>query len=265
MSDQYTKGEGELSPRVIHTPINTAKADKSAFTQSNLSEEYQKTDGKLDPSLFVIVSGGEEREKDYFMFFQNKTTHFPRIEIEFISEDATGITGLDVNNLVKRALEIKKLKEESKGDDILDSINLVTDVDHFYSQIKNNISICEEENLNLVISNPCFEVWLYYTYFSDKPDYNLPDNPLKISSGFKTYLGEKVKGGVNPHKDALEIEKAIKHSENNYEEDEHQIPKLFSTQMHLLASKLFDLSREEIIEYKKIAEERKLKYLNKGK
>lgn len=264
MANDYTKPDGNSPLREnIPTKLPELRIAKDSFSKRDIPLGYQKLEGKLDPSLFVIVSGGEKREKDYFSFFENTST-FPRIKIEYISKNVDGREGLDVDELVPISIRIKKEKEESKGNDIIDSINIVTDVDHFYSQILRNIPICEAEKINLVISNPCFEIWLYYTYFRTKPDYEIPENKLKISSGFKTYLNKKIKGGVKPKQAPFDLENAIANSKSNYSIDENKIPGIFSTQMHILGEKLYALTKEEI-QRKKIAEEKRVKtFLSKN-
>ncbi len=242
MKNLYSKkaGNRELNSKRKRTKSNVKKISKDNVLLTDPS--YQKKDGKLSPSLFIIVSGGEKREKNYFDYFKNNSKKFPRIKIKFFCKNENGETGLDVNKLVKEAIRIKKEKDETKADDIMDSINLVTDLDHFYPQLIENIPICEKENLNLYISNPCFEIWLYYSYFQEKPsDFNIPESKTKISKHFKTFLGNKKEGGIDPRKAPMEISNAIKNSEKNYKECNYKIPKLFSTKLHILAKELYKL------------------------
>lgn len=259
MANHYSKAEGdkELKAPLVE-PVMPLLS--TTIHIEDLPDEYQKKDGTFDPSLFIVVSGGTVREKDYFSFFQSNSFKFPRIKIEFISRDDNGNEGLDVDKLVEVSLQIKKQKEESKDSDIIDSISLVTDVDHFYSQIARNLEICKINNLQLIISNPCFELWLYYTHFNTIPDYVIPSDSLRISSGFKTYLNEKKRGGVDPRKAPLKIEDAINNSKLNYEEEERRIPKIFSTQMHILAARIFELTKDDLRIYLKNEELRILSF-----
>ncbi len=248
MKKTYAKDEGK---RDLMPALNQPQQiiDSTNRYEKSIAPEYTKKEGTLDPSLFIIVSGGEEREKDYFNFFRGSKYSFPRLQMEFVSANAKGISGLNVDDLVALALEIKAEKDQSKSDDLLDSIFVVTDVDHFYNELRRNIPICKQNSLQLIISNPCFELWLYYAYYSDLPtDFVIPANFLKISSQFKTYLGNKHKGGVDPRKAPLEIAHGIENSRRNYQEDANGIPKLFSTQMHFLAQKLHTLSSKELFE-----------------
>ncbi len=256
----YEKSSGKKELRQVKKPELKNKVEDAHNFNFNVSEAYQKKEGTLDPSLFIIVSGGEKREKDYFCFFEKRNKNFPRIRIEFIAKDDKGIGGLDVNKLVEVAFKVKAEKEKSKSNDILDSINVVTDLDHFYTQIKANLEKCQKHNINLIISNPCFEIWLYYSYYEDIPDFEIPENELKISSEFKTYLGNKHKGGIDPRKAPLEIENAIKNSQKNFKLDANNIPKPFSTQMHILATEMYKLTAKEIKTEKQKFAQKKIKY-----
>lgn len=260
MSTSYLKYQGKKELRDAVSSEEGISAPVGKIDKDVANSYKKEEDGALDPSLFIIISGGEVRERDYFSFFKNNTYSFPRIVVEFISKNAKQIGGLDVDKLVELALVLKVEKENSKADDILDSINIVTDVDHFYSQLETNIPICVENDLNLIISNPCFELWLYYSYYDDLPDFEIPDDKLKISAQFKTYLGEKHKGGVDPRKAPFELTNAIQNSVSNFFIDKNGIPEMFSTQMHLLASKLLELTHEDIVKLQEIKRKERSMY-----
>ncbi|WP_372756155.1 RloB family protein [Labilibaculum sp.] len=268
MTDHYSKQEGKRELKAPIPKYPTDKIKQSELEEKTIPSSYTKEDGFLDPSLFVIVSGGEVREKDYFDFFQRKYKElnrpiFPKLRIKFIAENSEGQGGLDVTDLVDAAIDVKKHLDESKDVDLIDSINLVTDVDEFYDQIIERYSDCQENHLNLVISNPCFELWLYYSYFAEKPDYIVPEDVSKISGGFKTYLGEKKAGGVDPRKAPFEIAKAINNSKGNFSKDANDIPNLFSTNMHELAEKLDELIFFDLEIYKKKMAAEREKFMNK--
>ena len=44
----------------------------------------------------------------------------------------------------------------------------------------------------------------------------------------------------------MKLKMLCKNSNQNYFEDDNKIPKLFSTQMHFLAEKLFELTKSDI-------------------
>ena len=51
---------------------------------------------------------------------------------------------------------------------------------------------------------------------------------------------------MNPKKALFDIKSAIDHAEKHYEKDDNGIPKLFSTNMFVLASQLLPLIDEEL-------------------
>ena len=198
---------------------------------------YKKEEGVFLPiSFFVIVSGGEIREKNYFHKIRNKDK-YRRIKIEFITDP----TQLNPDGMLETAL-CKQERYESSHTDTPDKIFIVSDVDHFYNDLLRIKPECEKADISLIINNPCFEIWLYYGKINSKPiDFVIPDDKLKISQLFKTYLGTKVTGGVNPIKAIYDISVAIKNAKDNYKEDTKSIPKLFSTNMFLLAEDIMPL------------------------
>jgi hypothetical protein len=66
--------------------IETKAENTAVVSIKDAGNNYKKEEGVLQPkSFFVIVSGGERREKDYF-FFISKQDRFGRIKIEFVAD-----------------------------------------------------------------------------------------------------------------------------------------------------------------------------------
>ncbi len=131
-----------------------------------------------------------------------------------------------------------------------DELYMLCDLDHYRLQL---IDLIKTKNKDwaLIISNPCFEIWLYYGKIQERPDKNpnvfqCPTKENKISQAFKKYLGEQVEGGVDPRKAILDIGTAIVNAEQHYEEDSDQIPTLYSTSMFKLAQRLLEIIRPEL-------------------
>jgi hypothetical protein len=222
--------------------------EPSVVSIKDAGPQYRKDAGKLLPkSFFVIVSGGEKTERSYFKIISNHDK-FRQIKIEFIADPQK----LNPDGL----LETAKYKQEhyrTSQEDEPDKIFIVSDVDHFMSELLRIKPKCKKYGIHLIISNSCFEVWLYYGKFSDKPaDFNIPDDSRKISQSFKTYLGAKVKGGLNPGKAIFNIFVNIQNAAINYQEDKNGIPELFSTNMFMLAEALLPFIQEELQNYKNI-------------
>jgi hypothetical protein len=221
----------------------TAKDAKlSVALVKDAGRNYRKEDGKLLPkSFFVIVSGGEKTERNYFKMISNHDK-FQRIKIEFIADPQQ----LNPDGLLETA-KYKQKNYQSSQENEPDKIFIVSDVDHFMNELLRIKPECEKLNIQLIISNSCFEVWLYYGKFKNKPDdFKIPEDYLKISQSFKTYLGNKVKGGLDARKAILDISTNIQNAEINCHEDNNGIPLLFSTNMFILAKALLPFIHEEI-------------------
>ncbi len=233
---QKENPEKELSPIITREKAPNSGNNGKANILGN-SIYYKSKAEKLPQAFFVIYAGGEVREKDYFQLIQNNKSVFSKFKIEFKPQanfDKGGRPSI-IQFAKDKTLEYK----ESANEENPDKYFLLTDVDHFEDYLPEMKQMCIENDIELIISNSCFEVWLYYAEKSDRcEEFVVPENKLKISSAFKTWAGSKVKGGLNPKKAIYKIEDNIKHAEINYLEREDGIPTLFSTQMFRLAKEM---------------------------
>lgn len=249
-SNLYKKKSGtrqllsvEKVAKIKETPI--------VSISDNVPSGYTKPDGVLSAALIIIVSGGRKREPLYFELIETaKPKSFPRIKLitVFDSEDQPN-GGLSPIKMYEEAKKVKNNLKTIQG--INDEIYLVCDVDDFADELLEILPKCKNSQFTLIISNSCFEVWLYYGKFEERPDlkhekFNCPSNKSEISQAFKTYLGEQVKGGVNPKKALFDIEYACENAKKHYSEDENGIPLLYSTNMFLLAERLIELISPEL-------------------
>jgi hypothetical protein len=234
-------------------PISKARQQKTIAGENtklisikDAGENYRKEEGVRIPFTFlVIISGGEVREKAYFTIISNQDK-FQRIKIEFIANPTIDKGKGNPDKL----LEVAKYKKEyyaTSQEEKPDEIFIVSDVDEFIDSLLRIKPECETSGIHLIISNSCFEVWLYYGKFGNRPtDFPIPDDVSKISQSFKTYIGGKIKGGITPHKAIFDIYENIKNAKDNYSEDMNGIPKLFSTNMFLLAEALLPFIQDEL-------------------
>lgn len=244
----YSKTEGSRDPIEIKKEMSVAPIESSEIPIVDIPISYSKQDGAFSPAKFIIISGGEEKEKIYLTKISDSNS-FPRINIEFISKKGQGLTTIQ---LLEKANEIKERLDQSIIEEFPDSIYLLSDRDHFYPEIQAIIPECKEKGYTLIVSNPCFEIWLYYSHYSNRPiDFQIPENVREISKAFKHHLEIVRKGGIDPRKSIFEIENAIINTEANYEEDENGIPKLFSTNMFVLGKQLVEMIKPELEELKK--------------
>lgn len=222
----------------------TVRAEVQQVTVPDIKmSAYQKPDIEEIPKMFfVIISGGEVREKDYFRIISNQD-RFRRIKLEFITDPQK----LSPDGMYELAEYKKARYTSSKNEDAEpDKIYLVSDMDHFINELIRIKPKCESDGFHLIISNSCFEVWLYYAYRNEIPSFPIPTDRLKISSKFKGWLPSVIPGGIKPQKSILNIYQNIENAKMNYREDENGIPVLFSTNMYLLAEDLLPLIEPEL-------------------
>ncbi len=239
----YSKGNPE---RALLSQQKTKTVDVASVPLADIqipSESYQKMDKeKLPKTFYIIISGGEKREKDYFkiLLIHDK---FNRIRLDCVSDPLK----LSPDGMYELAEYKKTHYLTSRNEDAEpDMIYLVSDVDHFMSELIRIKPKCEKEGFKLIISNSCFEVWLYYACLDVIPNFPIPDDPLRISSKFKGWINSAILGGAKPNKAIFNIYDNIKNARKNYAEDTNGIPSLFSTNMFLLAEDLLPLIEPEL-------------------
>lgn len=170
------------------------------------SYKREVTEGNYrDSRLFAIACEGEKREAEYFQLFhyfsQRVTIHI--IEDEDYKPSHNKSAPKHVMQRAAKFIEIHDLKPD-------DEVWLVLDVDRWtFEQLKEVADYCEQSpNWNLVISNPCFEIWLYLHKKNSIP------KELDTAQKCKTALNEVEKGGYHPYTFITEIEIAIKNAKN---------------------------------------------------
>ena len=252
----YQKGNPEIEPQ----ESVVTKSDVAIFNNgggvSVPNSRYTKPEAsKVPQALFVIYSGGTEREKDYFHLIFRNPDLFPFVKIAFHAEPNFDEGGKP--SIIKFAIEKTKEYQESASEENTDSYFLLTDVDHFENFMSEMQQDCDASNIALIISNSCFEVWLYYAEKSDRCDgFEIPQNKLEISSAFKTWANTQIKGGLKPTKAIFNIEQNIINAEQNYTE-ENGFPTLFSTQMYRLAEQMLPYVKDGLEQLRGNIERRK--------
>lgn len=255
----YQKGNPEIDP--LENVVT--KSDVSTFNNGEIvsapNSRYTKPEAsKVPQALFVIYSGGTEREKDYFSLIDKNTELFPFIRIAFHADPNFDEGGKP--SIVRFATEKTKEYQESASEENTDHYFLITDVDHFEQFLPAMRQECDANNIELIISNSCFEVWLYYAEKPDRPvDFVIPQNKLEISSSFKTWANTQIKGGLKPTKAIFNIEQNIANAKKNFVE-ENGFPTLFSTQMFRLAEQMLPFVNDGLEQLRSEIERRKIEH-----
>jgi hypothetical protein len=119
-----------------------------------------------DPKpIILIVCEGERTEPEYFDGFQGFCRN-PRVRIEISPEH--GVPRTVVNTAKERKKEAEAAARR-EGDEnlVYDSVWCVFDVDD-HPQVADAMQMARDNDIELAISNPCFELWLLL-HFRDSP------------------------------------------------------------------------------------------------
>lgn len=235
-------------------PAKRETESKPLVNQRYIPQSYSKTDGVLSPHLVFVLSGGEKRERDFLSkLIQQREIH--SLRVVFMSENQQGLQPSQMQEMWK---EIQSAREfEANGQTYhlkdIDKVFLLSDVDEFYEQLKKIFNDnSDAEQGQWIVSNPCFEIWLYYCYL------NNPENDLKSlkletvtkrSRELKRLLPKLIPGGIDPRKAFEQMVTGIDNSLEHYKVDENSIPVLFATQMHIMAKYLVDTMNQNNNEY----------------
>jgi len=111
------------------------------------------------------------------------------------------------------------------------------------SQIETVKDHCNQQtNWFMALSNPCFEVWLYYHISEEIPDF--PE--MQSSSGWKDFLDKTFPGGFDSRHHPVYIETALNNAESVFKKDENGDPAICHTQMFHLAESIVPILKKKL-------------------
>ena len=267
---RYSKGEA--SKVVSEDSFNSVKDSVKAVDISGLgaeSTDYTKGAPYLSTRIIFILSGGTKREKAYFKPLKtDRQIH--SVKIAFRSKEGQGLKPYELKELAENFVKNQYFVTEDNSSyhiEVDDIIYLLQDVDEFSEELWGYLKDNDEESsYRWIISNPSFEIWLFYHYF---------DNPSNLHEGIsmserdrsnwiKEYLNTLIPGGIKPTQALYTVEQAIENSKNNYSEQDG-FPSLFSTQMHIVADSIISIMKEEFHQMKMRREQKANYYRNLNK
>ena len=221
---------------------------------SDVPSMYSKSDGTLPYELVFVISGGAKRERD-FLKVLIKGTGLSSLRVIFLSKEGQGLHPDQMQERWKdiRTSGIVDTDMQKFQLDVMDKVFLLTDVDEFYDKLVDILrEKAEDDNGEWVISNPCFEIWLYYCYLNNPEEDLAVLKELSLAKRSQTMksLGDAlIPGGLNSIRAFEQMYDGIKNSASHYALDENGIPLLFATQMHLMARYLVDTLNSNAGEY----------------
>lgn len=267
---KYNKPEPVKEELIAHEELEVGQAEKISTESATLREEqkgnvgleYVKQEGELSPALFFVLSGGTKREHDFLQTLEKKR-QLLSLRVLFFSS-ARNAGGLTPNMMLAKWQQIcveGKFLIDGTVHQLLDidKVFLFTDVDHYEKELREILSSPSLGSEQWIISNPDFEIWIYYC-FRNKPEDDLKglvslpqskrSSQMKHLNGTFNMNGASGKaGGLDPRKAFDHIREGIEHSKDHYEEDKYHIPCLFSTQMHLFAEEVLEKADKEFDRY----------------
>ena len=184
-----------------------------------------------DYKLFAISCEGGKREPTYFNIFQYLSRKIKVDVIENYITDDEMFQTYETKSAPKWVLDraMRYIEKNDLKDD--DDLWFVIDKDRWTdAQIRELASLCERySNWHLVISNPCFEVWLYFHKKSD-----IKSSKSTSCDDFKREISNFEKGGYHPLKFIPYFQEAIINAKANDSDINHFIPKAKETKVYKL-------------------------------
>lgn len=204
-----------------------------------ISRSYRRKAPSKDAKKIYIFCEGKTREYDYFEFFQGLDSR-----ISLIVHPLDGSENNTPEGLLNIAMEKMKCCSFERIDEVW--IVFDTDSDKYGSrepQINHLRIYCsKEKRWHHAESNPCFELWLYYHFYPQKPNFE----NHQISSIWKTKLNEMVSGGFDSRKHSLMIADAIENAKSNYNINDNGRPNVGSTEVFKLAQSIYNILEKKI-------------------
>ena len=206
---------------------------------------FEREAPSKEAKSIYIFSEGVRRESDYFNYFVNIDS---RINIEVYNLDdqednsPLGLLQIAEECILKTAENFNNKYDFRDGDEVW----IVLDID----KDKNNSRVpqidiikrkCKEhKGWSLALSNPCFEVWLYYHLHPSKPT-----DMSEICKWWKILVNSEIDGGFDTRKHSIFIEKAISNAEENFELFEGK-PDVGCTEVYNLGNSIVPLIKDKI-------------------
>ena len=193
---------------------------------------YEKKASFRDAFYFIIVCEGQNREPDYFKFFDGISSR-----VKIVPVESTG--GSAPKKLIAYAIA---KEEELDAIAERDRVWFVIDTDRWREQLHEIRQDCEAHaHWRVAQSNPCFEVWLY---FHAKGQLPVLQN-ISQCNNWKPHLPTVIQGGFNPDFHPIAIEIAITNSKNTYQATGY-FPEPGSTQLWELGEELLPLIKKDL-------------------
>lgn len=202
---------------------------------------YEKVEPYKNAKKIYIFCEGD-REVNYLKFFQGFASNIDIIPIP--NENGKS----DPTKLKSQAEKCVENNYVSLSQELADEVWFVIDTDRWnegnkIDDLRNYVEDKQKtyDGWFVAQSNPSFEIWLYYHFYSKKPI----DSEIIAAQSFKDFIATKIKGGFDNRSMPLEIQQATLNTENNFERENGQ-PKLYSTEVFNLAKQIIKFTKAQL-------------------
>jgi len=197
-------------------------------TPKNLQRDYR---------LFAIACEGGKREPEYFNLFRFISK---RVAVDIIDEVVSDVDMEQTHqhkSAPKWVLNRAMMYIEKEGLSEEDELWFVLDKDRWSDeQLREIFEYCQQHaNWNIVISNPCFEVWLYLHRKKD-----IDAIPQESCAEFKHILHDFEKGGYHPLKFVGDLLTATSNAKAMDEDHNYFIPAQKRTKLYMLVDSIMN-------------------------
>ncbi|MCR4734659.1 MAG: RloB family protein [Treponema sp.] len=188
-------------------------------------DSYSRQEPSRSSSKLYIYCEGSKREYDYFKYFVNRISNIDIIPIKSKNgkTDPLKLKESALNDFEPTESIPKYVLDKEQGDEIW----FVFDTDQWGEKIVDLRSFCEQKDAWFVAqSNPCFEIWLYYHFYVQKP---VAEDVAKFES-MKAFVDNQIPGGFDCRKMPKMIDTAINNSKGLFTQENGQ-PSLYCTEV----------------------------------
>lgn len=254
MESDYLIYQKEPGVRPLREPVLAAIPARPKLTtiggQWSYSKDHKKGEAVLVPAIVYVLSGGEDREKTFFKNLKNDKILGSCVQVLFQSKKEQGLQPYQMDKIWQQGRKRGKLIIDGNVYRLskVDKVFLVTDLDEFESQLVSILSGRTQEDFGQwIVSNPCFEIWLYYCF-----ETNLAPEIQKLryvtrakrSQRLKNLNNKLIRGGTDPRKAFDNTPIGIANSNLHYRTGRYKIPCLFATSFHLMMEQIIAFVNE---------------------
>jgi hypothetical protein len=194
-----------------------------------INRGYKRGEPFRDARLFVIACEGAKREKEYF---EALAPEHQRVKIQVLAP----VKEEDGKSAPKWVIDRAAQYVEAYGLAEDDQLWLVMDTDNWEEKDLRSIMLqCQETpSWFIALSNPCFEVWLYFHIEV------LPKLPIMNCQAIKNNIHKKVDGGYKVEVFIKEITEAMERASKQDAHPDYDWPDVMGTKVYRLAKAILE-------------------------